>query len=101
MSALLINRLYILKTGLIGKPFRRAAASYSEQHLILHFDVFKNTRYCLFEILSALMPGFKQLSDPNKCSTFMCPTTPHVVNLVKRFIKFMFQKKRKDKFRRQ
>ena len=28
MSALLLNRSYIPKTGLIGKPFRRAAPTY-------------------------------------------------------------------------
>ena len=65
----------------------------SEQHFMLHCDVFKNTRSCLFEKLSAIMPGFKQLSDQNKLSTLMCPTTPRVAKLVNRFIKFMFQKR--------
>ena len=67
----------------------------TEQHFLLVCNKFRNTRNTFLAKISALRPGFDELSDTDKFSTLMCPTTPQETKLTNRFIKFMVEKREK------
>ena len=65
----------------------------SEQHFMMSCERFKNMRNGFIIKMSALLPGFKDLSNNQKFKTLMCPTTPQTTKLVNRYIKSMLLKR--------
>ena len=63
----------------------------TEQHFLLGCNRFINTRNIFLDKISTLKPGFMELTESEKFSTLMCPTSAQLTKTVNRFIRFMVE----------
>ena len=67
----------------------------NESHFILSCSTFKTKRQCFFNKLATLVPNFLNLNNNDKLATILCPISAKAAKLANRFIRFMFQSRRK------
>ena len=62
----------------------------TEFHFLIECPRFDRNRKCFYDAISSINPNFISLSDENKFSCLMCPTSAPAIKLTNRFIKNMF-----------
>ena len=70
----------------------------SELHFLMYCPRFSNTRRHFFANAARLIPGFSNMNDDHKFLTLLCPTSAQAAKLANRFIKFMFEKRKRIDF---
>ena len=66
-----------------------------EFHFLVQCPLFSNERTIFYEKLGSLNSSFLHLSIENKFKTILCPTSSKAVKLANRFIKLMFNTRKK------
>ena len=67
----------------------------TEFHFLMECQTFKLKRNCLFGKISSLKPNFKNLTKNEQFATLLCPTTPQLAKLSNKFIKILFECRKK------
>ena len=67
----------------------------NEFHFLTQCNLFTVKRNCLYGKMSSLVSGFKHLSDEQKFVTLLSPTTSRAAKLASKFIKEMFEVRKK------
>ena len=63
----------------------------NESHFLLGCVTFLNKTRCFENKLSTLVPGFCHLSDNDKLSTVLCPTSAQATKLTNNYISLLFK----------
>ena len=63
----------------------------NESHFLLGCATFMNKTRCFESKLSTLVPDFYQLSNENKLSTILCPTSAQATKLANKYIDILFK----------
>ena len=66
-----------------------------ESHFILSCTTFEVKRQCFFNKLATLVPNVLRLSSNDKLVTILCPISAKAAKLANKFIKIMFQSRKK------
>ena len=66
-----------------------------EFHFLVQCPLFTNERNIFYEKLGSLNSSFSQVSIENKFKTILCPTSAKAAKLANRFIKLMFNTRKK------
>ena len=67
----------------------------TEIHFLVQCPLFSAERNCLFVKMNSISPGFETLSLEEKFKVLLCPTTARTVKLINKFIKLMFEGRKK------
>ena len=67
----------------------------TEIHFLVQCPLFFAERNCLFGKINSINPGFETLSLEEKFKVLLCPTTAKTVKLINKFIKIMFEGRKK------
>ena len=76
-------------------PAASSGAVDSEVHFLMNCTRFSNSRRHFFDNASRLIPGFSNMDDDHKFVTLLCPTNAQTAKLTNRFIKFMFEMRKR------
>ena len=63
----------------------------NEFHFLMNCPTFANQRRCFYSRLGSLIPGFCNLSDRDKLSTILCPTSSKTGKITNKFIGILFR----------
>ena len=61
----------------------------TDQHFIFFCDTFRLKRQCFFGRLSVIYPDFLSLSDEQKLTAILCPSTAEIAKCVSKYLGIM------------